>query len=333
MKVIVLVLVAAVSGALAASYGWGERLSALLNRSDEARHYLGFVEGENTLVAPPYSGRLAERPVERGDRVAKGARLFVIETTQAEADVARAKATLTELQARHRNLLSGQRADELEVIRAQRLETEASLVLAEQDLKRQADLHSHNVASHQSYDRAVAHVNELRARVASLVARERAGSLAARQDEIAAAAAMVEQGRASLVRAADRLDDLMPAAPEEALIESTFFNVGEWVTAGAPVVALLPDHRRKLRFFVHADEITKTQPGRPVSFTCDGCPANLVATISYVSPRAEYTPPVIYSQSARARVVFMVEARPTSTQVRLPPGLPVSVRLDSDAKP
>jgi HlyD family secretion protein len=67
--------------------------------------------------------------------------------------------------------------------------------------------------------------------------------------------------------------------------------------------------------------------GRPVSFTCDGCPADLTATIIYVSPRAEFTPPVIYSQTARTKLVFLIEARPQSVpaQVALAPGLPVTV--------
>ena len=60
-------------------------------------------------------------------------------------------------------------------------------------------------------------------------------------------------------------------------------------------------------------------------FTCDGCPPDLAATITYVSPRAEYTPPVIYSQSARAKLVFLIEARPDSDAAALPPGLPVTV--------
>ena len=117
----------------------------------------------------------------------------------------------------------------------------------------------------------------------------------------------------------------MPLAPEDALVENTFFNVGEWVPAGSPVVSLLPDHRVKLRFFVPEEEVARARTGREVSFTCDSCPAGLRATIIYVSPRAEYTPPVIYSQSARTKLVFLVEARPTNASTPLPPGLPVSV--------
>ena len=65
--------------------------------------------------------------------------------------------------------------------------------------------------------------------------------------------------------------------------------------------------------------------GARVSFTCDTCPSDLKATIIYVSPRAEFTPPVIYSQTARSKLVFLIEARPEPTQVLLPPGLPVTV--------
>ncbi|MCA0249530.1 MAG: HlyD family efflux transporter periplasmic adaptor subunit [Proteobacteria bacterium] len=118
----------------------------------------------------------------------------------------------------------------------------------------------------------------------------------------------------------------MPVAPEDALVENTFFNVGEWVPAGSPVVSLLPDFRVKLRFFVPEEDVARARPGNEVSFTCDSCPSGLKATITYVSPRAEYTPPVIYSQSARTKLVFLVEARPTKLRVPLQPGLPVAVQ-------
>jgi HlyD family secretion protein len=284
-------------------------------------------------VAPPISGRLVARLVERGGRVDKGDRLYIIDTTQAEAEVARATAMLAEFQARHDNMMTGKRTDEMDVIRAQHSEVDASLALAEADLKREADLVKRGVTSRQAYDQAVAQVVERRARAASLAARERVGGLAARDGEIAAAAAMIEQSQANLARARNRLFDLMPVALEEALVENTFFNVGEWVSAGSPVVSLLPEHNVKLRFFVHEEDVARARPGRQVRFSCDGCPAGLTAAISYVAPRAEYTPPIIYSQNARAKLVFMVEARPDPTQSPLPAGLPVSVEPLTDSQP
>lgn len=326
MKRAPLIALAAVTAALLVSYVvFGDRLLALAGIGTDENSYLGYVEGETSLIAPPTAGRLIERPVERGDRVKKSDRLFVIDPVAAKAEVARAEAMLAEAKARHENMLTGKRQEEQDVVRAQRREVEAALVQAEAELKRQTELVARNISTHQAFEQADSQVRQLRSRAASLAAQERVGDLAARQAEIAAAAALIEQSEANLAQARKRLEDLMPLAPEDALVENTFFNVGEWVPAGSPVVSLLPDFRVKLRFFVPEEDVAHARAGREVAFTCDSCPGGLRATVIYVSPRAEYTPPVIYSQSARTKLVFLVEARPLNAGTPLPPGLPVSV--------
>ncbi|WP_422000550.1 HlyD family secretion protein [Reyranella sp.] len=324
LAIVGLVVLAAV---LLATQGyWRPPLFALLGvKADEP--YLGYVEGETSLIAPPVAGQLLERPVDRGAQVRKGELLFVIDPTLARAEVARAEASLAEARARHENLLTGKRPEEQEIVRAQRNEVEANLALAESEFRRQGELLARSVTTRQAYDQAEAQVRQLRARLASLAAQERAGDLAARRAEIDAAQALIGQSEANLEQARKRLADLMPRAPSDALVENTFFNVGEWVPAGTPVVSLLPASRVKLRFFVPEEEVARARIGLPVSFTCDGCPAGLEATITYVSPRAEFTPPVIYSQNARTKLVFMIEARPQAEVggVSLAPGLPVTV--------
>ena len=46
--------------------------------------------------------------------------------------------------------------------------------------------------------------------------------------------------------------------------------------------------------------------------------------ISFISKEAEYTPPVIFSEQERAKLVFRVEAQPIG-DYSLPIGLPVTV--------
>lgn len=297
----------------------------LLGLSSEDNRYLGYVEGETSLIAPPSAGRLIERPVNRGDRVKKDDRLFVIDPVVAKAEVARTEAALAEAKARYENLLTGKRQEELDVIRSQQRETEAALVMAETELKRQSDLVARGYGTRQVYEQAESQARQLRSRLASLAAQEKVANLAARPDEIDAAKTLIVQGQAHLDQARKKLEDVMPVAPEDALVENTFFNIGEWVPAGTPVLSLLPPSRIKLRFFVPEEDIAKAKPGDKVSFTCDTCPPNLTASIIYISPRAEFTPPVIYSQSARTKLVFLVEARPDSIDTALPPGLPVNV--------
>lgn len=109
-------------------------------------------------------------------------------------------------------------------------------------------------------------------------------------------------------------------------MEDTFYNPGDWVPANAPVVALLPPGQVKLRFYVPGSVVGAIAPGDTVRFRCDGCPPGLTARIAFVSPRAEYTPPVIYSLQTRARLVYLVEARPDAP-AGLHPGQPVDVTL------
>jgi HlyD family secretion protein len=59
---------------------------------------------------------------------------------------------------------------------------------------------------------------------------------------------------------------------------------------------------------------------------CDGCPAPVPAKVSFISTQAEYTPPVLYSRESRAKLVFLVEARPAGG-AGLRPGQPVDVTL------
>jgi len=100
--------------------------------------------------------------------------------------------------------------------------------------------------------------------------------------------------------------------------------------AGAPVVSLLPAGNILVRFFVPEPVLASLHRGDAVSFACDACPAGLAGTISFISPQAEYTPPLIYSESTKAKLVYRIEARPRPEQATLlTPGQPIVVRLDS----
>src|SRR5450830_482154 len=154
-----------------------------------------------------------------------------------------------------------------------------------------------------------------------------------RRDEIAVTEAQLAQARAQASRRAAaqareqalwREQQARQYAPAAGLVADTFFRVGEYVNAGQPVLALLPPERRKARFYVPEDQRGALAPGQAVSLHCDGCGAPMAARISYISPQAEYTPPVIYSNSQRARLVFLVEALPSPADaLRLPPGQPL----------
>jgi HlyD family secretion protein len=132
----------------------------------------------------------------------------------------------------------------------------------------------------------------------------------------------VRQAQAGLTGASARLSDVAPTAPSAARVEDVFFQQGEWAPANQPILSLLPDVRIKVRFFVPEAALSAYRVGGVVRFACDGCARGLTAKIAYISPRPEFTPPVIYSREARDRLVYLVEAQPSR---RLNPGQPVDV--------
>jgi HlyD family secretion protein len=134
----------------------------------------------------------------------------------------------------------------------------------------------------------------------------------------------VAQARGALADAQSQLDRISPRAPTDARVEDVFFQSGEWTNANQPVVALLADSRIRLRFFVPEREIALYRIGAKVRFTCDSCGGSFSATVNFVSPRPEFTPPIIYSRGARDRLVFLVEAMPDNPRA-LAPGQPVDV--------
>jgi HlyD family secretion protein len=94
------------------------------------------------------------------------------------------------------------------------------------------------------------------------------------------------------------------------------------------VVSLLPPQNIKLRFFLPEEKLGTVKAGQAVSVSCDGCGAPIPARISYIATGPEYTPPILYSKDSRAKLVFLIEARPSPADAeRLHPGQPVDVRL------
>ena len=140
--------------------------------------------------------------------------------------------------------------------------------------------------------------------------------------QVRAADARVRQAQALLAAAEARLGDLAPKAPEASRVEDVFFQAGEWAPANQPILSLLPDSRIYLKFFVPEKSLSAYRVGQTVRFSCDGCAKGLSAKITYISPRPEFTPPVIYSQDSRDRLVYLIRAAPSA---RLNPGQPVDV--------
>lgn len=264
-------------------------LAAGCQAGDDSR-LQGYIEGEYVRVAAPVAGQLQQLFVERGATVEAGAALFDLEQAREQATVAEA-------------------GESIAAIRAQAEQANAQWRLAEANLKRLRELRAQGLASQEQVDEAVTEQQRSEARRREIDAQQRTG------------VARLDQVRWGLMHKS-------VTAPAAGLVDDTYYRVGEWVPSGAPVVSLLPPQNRIVRFFVPETRLASVKVGQGVQVWRDGVDAPVGATISFIAPRAEFTPPVIYSQQARAKLVFLVEARPAlADAAALHPGQPVDVSI------
>ena len=294
-----------------------------------AAGFQGYAEGEFVLVAAPFGGRLEKRWVNRGEEVQAGKPLFVLEQESEKAARREAEERVREAEAKAADLSSGRRKPEVDQTIAQEAQAKAARKLAERTLQQQKSLHEKGFASEEAFNSARANYERDIARVEEMEAQIRAArQTVGREQTIAAAKAEAEAARAVLAQSDWRLGQRTIAAPMKALVHDTLYSEGEWVAAGNPVVSLLPPGNLKLRFFVPETVLGALKIGQAVRAACDGCDAPVSAKISYISRQAEFTQPVIYSREQRAKLMFLIEARPAPADaVRLKPGQPLDVTL------
>ena len=295
---------------------------------DRPDAYQGYVEGEYVHMASSLGGRLEQLFVQRGQTVEADAKLFKLDADDESAAKRQADEQLKASQAQLADLRLGRRPTELDVIRAQLLQAQAAERQAAQQRRRdQAQFKAGGIARAQ-LDDSRANLAIKSARVKELAEQLNVSRLPARTEQIRSQDAQVAAAQAVSSQLAWRLAQKEVAAPKAGLVVDTLYREGEWVSPGSPVVRMLASRDVKVRFFVPQAIVGGMKPGRKLVLNCDGCEADIAAEVSYIADAPEYTPPIIYSNDTRAKLVFMVEARPAVEKAEaLRPGQPVTVTL------
>ncbi len=288
----------------------------------------GYVEGEFVYVASPLAGALQSLKVQRGMQASAGQPLFSLDMEPEKTARDEARRRLAQARATVEDLRKGKRPTEIESIQAQLAQAKAALVFAEKEFDRLDKLVGTDAVAMLEFERASSAREQHSQRVVQLEADLETARLGARSDQIASAEENVRAFEAALERAEWNLSQKAQSAPADGLVFDTLYRQGEWVAAGRPVVMLLPPANIRVRAFVPEPQVATIHPGDRVRVFVDGAAAPITGQVSYVSPQAEYTPPVIYSRESRAKLVFMIEAVfEPDVAARLHPGQPVDVQF------
>lgn len=327
---------AALLGAIAAAAA----LAACGGRDDGAPVATGYVEATEVRVAAEVPGRVIELAVAEGDRVAAGQLIARLDTADAELAVQRAEAERDQAAAQLRLLEAGSRAEDIRQAEAQGASAaadvraaESEVEAAEADLRRFEGLLEANAGSRKQRDDAAtraavaqARLHAARERVRAAgetVARLRAG---ARPEEVAAARARVAAAEAQLATLRKRVADATLRSPVAGVVTSKLIDAGEMVAPGTPLVVVTDLDHAWANVYVDEPLVPQLRLGQSLTLVADDG-QEVAAAITFISPKAEFTPRNVQTTEERSRLVYRIKATADNRQGVLKVGMPVTARF------
>ena len=249
----------------------------------------GYVDADYTYIAGNFSGFLTQLKVSRGDQVTKSQLLFILDNQPQNSQVKNS-------QARVETAVETLKQKEIE------LAYQANLYKHYQELVRRGGVSREEFNSVQNkYFNA-----ELDVKIAN---------------------SNWQAALATLNKMQWEKSNKMLSAPIAGTVYDTYYTQGELVPAQQPVISLLAPENIKVTFYISEPLLAQLKLKQNITITCDNCNNPISAYISYISSKTEYTPPYIYSETARTKFVYRIEAKLTASTPALHPGQPVNVIL------
>jgi membrane fusion protein YbhG len=301
----------------------------------------GQVEATDVRVAAPVAGRLLDRPVAEGDQVQAGQIIARLDTADATLAVSRATAERDQANAQLRLLMAGARPEDIRQAEAQLATADAEvgaaaseLASAEADVERFNALLASNAGSRKQRDDAVtrrdvaaARLQAARDRVRAAretVARLRAGS---RREEIDAARARLAGAEAQIAILQKAIADATITAPMAGVVTETLADAGELLQPRAPVVVITDLQHAWANVYVDEPDVPRLKIGQHATVFTDAGGAGLPGVVTFISPRAEFTPRNVQTAEDRSKLVYRIKITVDNASGVLKPGMPVEAEL------
>jgi HlyD family secretion protein len=301
----------------------------------------GHVEATETRLAPDAGGRILTFDLEEGDRVEAGQQILTLDRRDADLSLDGARAEEAQADAQLRLLLAGSRPEEIRqaesqvaAARADLSAARAELVSAEQDLERFEALLTTNSGSRKQRDDAATRRGVSADRVTAAESRVRSAEEAlnrlkagARQQEIDAARARLAASRVRIASLEKAIADTTLVSPVSGIVTEKLVEVGEIIAPRTPVAVLTDLDRAWADVFVPEPAIPRLRLGQEARLFTDAGGAPLTGTVSYVSPKAEFTPRNVQTADERSRLVYRVRVAVDNREGVLKLGMPVDAEL------
>ncbi len=301
----------------------------------------GHVEATETRLAPEVGGRILTLTVKEGDRVAPGQTVLTLDTRDVQLAINRVKAEQDAAEAQLRLVQAGARVEDIRQAQSQidtaRADVSAATSesqAAEQDLERFDTLLKNNSGSRKQRDDAATRRDVAKDRVTSaesrvrtaqeVLAKLRAGS---RREEVDAARARVATVTAQIAPLEKSISDASLQSPVAGLVTEKLVEVGEIIAPRAPAMVVVDLDHAWADVFVPEPTVPQIKIGQAATVFTDAGGAGIAGTITYISPKAEFTPRNVQTAEERSKQVYRVRISVDNKAGVLKQGMPVEAEI------
>jgi membrane fusion protein YbhG len=279
--------------------------------------------------------------VEEGTRVDAGAVVARLDTADTLLAIERARAERDQASAQLRLLRAGSRAEDirqaesqLAAARADQAAADAEVAAAQLEVDRFEALLASNSGSRKQRDDAVARRNVSRERsqgasdrvvgAAEALARVKAG---ARREEIDAAAARVAAADAQIKILEKAVTDATVTAPMAGIVTQVIGDQGEVVAPRMPLIVVTDLDHAWANVYVDEPVVPRLKLGQPATLFTDAGGEGIAGTITFISPKAEFTPRNVQTAEDRSQLVYRLKVSVDNTSGALKSGMPVEAEI------
>jgi HlyD family secretion protein len=301
----------------------------------------GHVEATEVRLAPEIGGRVLTLDVKEGDRVQAGQQILTLDATDIMLAIARAKTERAAAQAQWRLARAAARPEDIqqaeaqvEAAKADVPAARAELDAATADLQRFDLLLQRKSGSQKQRDDAATRRDVARARLEAaekrvaaaeaVVTRVRAG---ARREEVEVAHARIATADAAIATLEEQLKDATLAAPVAGIVTGKLTEVGEVIAPRTPVVVITDLDRAWADVYVPEPAVPRIALGQAATLFTDAGGPGLAGTVTYISPKAEFTPRNVQTADERAKLVYRIRVTVDNTSGVLKQGMPVDAEI------
>jgi HlyD family secretion protein len=321
--IIAIVAIAVLAVAAFATSGFG-----LMGKKDAGELALyGNVDIREVDMAFRVNGRIASIDVDEGAKVQQGQLLATIDTASLSSRIAEADARVAQAEAQFAKLRNGNRRQDVAQAAARVSAAAASYSDAQKDFSRRQGLVAPGAISRDVWEQTVAN----RDRAAAQLAEARQGyslvASGARPEDIAAAAAEVRSAQAARAGVGTDLGDARLIAAASGTVATRAREPGAIVQPGETVLTLAIDRPMRVRAYVAEPDLGRISPNMAVLVSADGNPKTYHGTIGYISPKAEFTPKSVETESLRTDLVYGIRVIVSDPDDALRQGQPVTVKV------